>query len=544
MVAPEGGASYASADDLGSRRQRESARQHGGSGVPQEMFGPYRLESLIGRGGMGEVYRALDTGQNRVVALKLLPEALSSDVDFRKRFSREAEAAAKLSEPHVVPIHRYGEIDGRLYLDMRLVVGQDLAATLTRDGALPASRAVAIVEQVAAALDAAHEAGLIHRDVKPSNVLLARSKPGRSEFAYLADFGIARAVNASTRSALTGTGNTIGTVDYMAPERFLGKAIDHRADVYSLACVLYECLTAARPYPTEEAVALLHAHLYLPPPRPSEARSQVPSAFDDVVARGMAKDPAERYASAGDLGAAAVAALSGTSVTAPAATGSAAPTRDVISASMPPRVPPTPPPILNRSMAETTIPPHPAAVDRPAPASRRSRRRTLLGAIITVMVVLAVVTVVLVIKGQPDTSFGLALPLAVDSSRCQLAADEPNADVVVTCTSTDPNGFSTAEFRRYSTEHALRTAFENYASDRRRLHFGDPARCGIEPNIRGISLVNGTETGDFACPGGEMAWTDTSMSAMGIVRRSDGNAQVLYDWWTRRNGAIYLSPGL
>lgn len=163
-------------------------------------FGPYRLEELIGQGGMGEVWRAYDTRRDREVALKLLLESLSADPGFRDRFQREAAITAKLRDPHVIPIHDFGEIDRRLYLDMRLVDGRDLADVLARDGALPAARAVAIVEQVAAALDAAHEDGLVHRDVKPSNVLITAPRPGRPDFCYLVDFGIAHSASTSTRA--------------------------------------------------------------------------------------------------------------------------------------------------------------------------------------------------------------------------------------------------------------------------------------------------------------------------------------------------------
>ncbi|MFC9897204.1 protein kinase [Nocardia sp. NPDC127579] len=262
-------------------------------------FGRYRLVALLGQGGMGQVYRAFDTGTDRVVALKLLPPQFAHDAVYRERFRREAQAAARLSEPHVIPIHDYGEIDGRLFLDMRLVEGADLGSLLVLDGPLPPPRAVAYIEQVAAALDAAHQAGLVHRDVKPSNVLVTAA-----DFAYLIDFGIAAGAG---DSSLTTTGATIGTFAYMAPERLSQGGYDGRADVYSLACVLYECLTGAKPFPGDSAERQIAAHLTEPPPRPSNGA--VPAAFDEVVARGMAKDPAQRYRTAGELAAAARAAV-------------------------------------------------------------------------------------------------------------------------------------------------------------------------------------------------------------------------------------------
>ncbi|MHA6623545.1 WD40 repeat domain-containing serine/threonine protein kinase [Pseudonocardia sp. DLS-67] len=258
------------------------------------MFGPYLLGELLGRGGMGEVRRAVDTGQGgRSVALKVLAPHLSADQVYRARFRRECEVAASLAEPHVVPIHRYGEIDGRLFLDMQLVDGRDLAAELMLSGPLPPERAVGIVAQVAAALDAAHAAGLVHRDVKPSNVLLAPPAPGRPDFAQLADFGIAAGPG--------GTGASDGTVEYLAPERLLGGHTDHRVDVYALACVLYELLTGSRVFAGADLAAQVYGHLHLPPPRPTETFPWLPPAIDRVVALGMAKDPGSRYPTAGAL---------------------------------------------------------------------------------------------------------------------------------------------------------------------------------------------------------------------------------------------------
>jgi YVTN family beta-propeller protein len=268
-----------------------------------ETFGQYRIEALIGGGGMGEVYRARDTRRDRDVALKLLPEVLSADQDYVRRFRRESHAVARLREPHVIPIHDHGEIDGRLFLDMRLVDGQSLAALLEAGGPLAPERAVTLVSQAALALDAAHADGLVHRDVKPSNFLVTPA-----DFVYLVDFGIAHAVG-DTRSRLTMAGATVGTLDYMGPERFENRPIDGRTDVYSLACVLYECLTGRKPFPGDDLPALMYAHLHLPPPSASDAVVGVSRQLDAVIARGMAKDPDQRYATAGELAAAAQAAI-------------------------------------------------------------------------------------------------------------------------------------------------------------------------------------------------------------------------------------------
>jgi serine/threonine protein kinase, bacterial len=272
------------------------------SSLVGSQFGPYRLMRLLGRGGMGDVYEAEDTRKRRVVALKLISGQFSSDPMFRARMQREADAAGRLTEPHVVPIHDYGEIDGQLYLDMRLIDGADLSTMLRRTGPMSPPRAVAIMRQIAAALDAAHSAGVTHRDVKPENILVTRD-----DFAYLVDFGIARA---ATDPGLTQTGTAMGTYKYMAPERFTGDEVTYRSDIYALACVLNECLTGLPPYRADSIERMVAAHLMEPPPRPSELRpGMVPPALDEVIARGMAKKPEERYRSAGALTNAALDAL-------------------------------------------------------------------------------------------------------------------------------------------------------------------------------------------------------------------------------------------
>jgi serine/threonine kinase PknH len=264
-------------------------------------IGPYKLRRLLGKGGMGEVYEAEDTVKDRIVALKLLPESASNDPVFRKRLKREAHAAGRLQEPHVVPIHDYGEVDGFLFVDMRMIEGTDLRKVLKSYGPMTPARAVAVVKQIGSALDAAHEAGITHRDVKPENIIL-----NREDFAYLVDFGIANAV---TDEKLTQLGTAVGTYAYMAPERFTNDEVTYRADVYALACVLHECLTGSQPYTGDSVGTIITAHLMNPTPRPSGQRPGIPPAFDQVIARGMAKKPADRYASAGDLATAATEAL-------------------------------------------------------------------------------------------------------------------------------------------------------------------------------------------------------------------------------------------
>lgn len=255
-------------------------------------FGKYDLVSLLGKGGMGEVYEAYDTDKNRTVALKILADGLSNDPTFRTRFQRESQAAAILQEPHVIPIHDWGEIDDRLYIEMRLVRGQTLDELIAK-GPLEPSRAVAIIGQIGEALDAAHAEGLTHRDIKPHNIIVTES-----DFAYLVDFGIAEARG---DARLTTAGTPIGTVDYMAPERFNGAEAGPAVDVYSLACVLYEALTGDSPFARDSLENLVAAHLVSPPPRPSVTNSRVPAAFDAVIARGMAKDSDDRFGTAGGL---------------------------------------------------------------------------------------------------------------------------------------------------------------------------------------------------------------------------------------------------
>jgi serine/threonine protein kinase len=289
------------------------ALTHGGTAAPMSanggQFGHYRLLDVLGQGGMGTVYRARDTAMGRDVAVKVLQPELATEPGYQERFRREAYAAGRLSSPNIIPIYEAGEVDGRLYLVMPVVDGVDVHTVLDRDGPMRPQMAVRVVEQVAAALDSAHKAGLVHRDVKPSNLLMVDG-----EFVYLIDFGL---VHEATAARLTRTNAAPGSPAYMAPERFsAGDIADARADVYSLACVLYECLTAQLPFAGGSFEQLAVAHLFSEPPQPSSFNAAIPVGFDEVIARGLAKKPDDRYQTAAELAVAARRALTSPSATA------------------------------------------------------------------------------------------------------------------------------------------------------------------------------------------------------------------------------------
>jgi serine/threonine protein kinase len=324
------------------------------------VFAGHRLDGIAGRGGMGVVYKATHLALDRVVALKLIAPEISGDEQFRGRFKQESMTAAALDHPHVVPIYDAGEEQGQLYVTMRHVPGTDLRA-LIEQGALPPAEAASIVAQTADALDAAHERGLVHRDVKPGNILI--EDRGGKRHAYLTDFGLTK--HAATDSGMTKTGMFVGTLDYIAPEQLQGQAVDARTDVYSLACVLYQAVTGEVPYPRDSEPSKMWAHMGEDPPSVSSVRADVPPAFEEVVKRGMAKKPEDRYPSTGDLGRAALAAAQdrqSTQVERSVATGDAAPAH-----AMPPPVVsmPAPPAGIPSSPAPTAGPGAPAAPPPP-----------------------------------------------------------------------------------------------------------------------------------------------------------------------------------
>jgi serine/threonine protein kinase len=271
-------------------------------------IGEYRIESRIGEGGMGVVYLAEHAVLERKVALKVLTPQMADDEAFRQRFLRESRLAARLYHPNVIPIHDAGESDGVLYLAMHYVEGTDLATVLRSRGPLSPDETISILEPVAGALDEAHANGLVHRDVKPANIMIGTPVAGsRATQVFLTDFGLVRRIDSQTR--ITESRVFVGTLTYAVPEMFQGRDIDSRADVYALACVLFECLTGAPPFASDMPEAMIAAHLFTPPPAATSSRPDLPPGIDAVLARGLAKDRKDRYPTCGELMAAAREAL-------------------------------------------------------------------------------------------------------------------------------------------------------------------------------------------------------------------------------------------
>ena len=325
---------------------------------PGTTFAGHRIEGIAGRGGMGTVYRATHLALDHVVALKVIAADLAADDAFRERFRSESRIAVSLRHPNVVSIHHAGEEDGLLFVTMDLIDGPDLRRMLIAGGTLPPDRAIAIIAQVASALDVAHSRGLVHRDIKPGNILV---ETNAGDHAYLTDFGLAKRFDQATEAgALTRTGAFVGTLDYVAPEQIRGGRVDARTDVYALGCVMYEVLSGRAPFADrDENVAKIYAHLQDEPPwLPGD--SGVDGELDGVIARALAKEPGDRYPSAGDLARAATAAAAGHDVLRSAersvATGKAAPVTDE------PEAPPIDDTVESRPPAPSKV-----AAEPPAP---------------------------------------------------------------------------------------------------------------------------------------------------------------------------------
>jgi streptogramin lyase len=362
--------------------------------APGDVFVNHRIQGLAGRGGMGVVYRAMDLDLDRTVALKVIAPALADDPDFRARFVAESKAAASIEHPHVIPVYYAGEREGVLFIVMRYVDGPDMRALVRAEGSLDPERAAQIVAQVGGALDAAHAHGLVHRDVKPANVLL-----GNDDHAYLTDFGLTKR-EASTGAGLSRQGGWVGTLGFVAPEQIRGERVDARTDVYALGCVLVHALTGGAPYVRDSDEATLWAHLNDPPPL-----DRVPQEFAGLVERALSKDPGERFPSAGDLGRAALAAAGRSAAPGPernVARGAAAPEGT-------PQTAPTARASLPAHEGETRVSPPDEHVDeQPAHGARRRR-----GALLAVLGVLVLGTAALAagwIGGGDDGPRGKTTP--------------------------------------------------------------------------------------------------------------------------------------
>ena len=319
------------------------------AGLTGHRIAGYLLEEEIGRGGMAVVYRAQDLALGRVVAVKLLAPELARNESFRMRFAFESRAAAAIDHPHIIPVFSAGESDGVLFIAMRYVEGRDLRTLLDRYGTLPVPQAVRITTQIASALDAAHAHGLVHRDVKPGNVLVAEGTDSEHpEHVYLTDFGLTK--KSASLTGFTTVGQFVGTVDYVAPEQISGKPVDGRGDLYSLGCLAFELLTGSAPYQRDADLALLWAHLHDPPPVVSESRPGLPRALDAVLAKALAKEPGSRYATCMQF----ATALRGASAPAEAEAGARARARAVTPTAEPPLPPTWAMPVFAASAARRT----------------------------------------------------------------------------------------------------------------------------------------------------------------------------------------------
>ena len=541
-------------------------------------FGQYQLTRLLGRGGMGEVYEAQDTASGHVVALKLLSPSLSHAPEFRERLQREARTVSQLRGPHMVAVHRCGEIDDQLYLEMDLIEGSDLANMLTELGPLPPARAVALVRQIALALDAAHAAGVTHRDVKPENILVTPD-----DFAYLVDFGIA---DAAALDGATPVGDPVGTLKYSAPELFGDGPSDRRVDVYSLACVLYECLTGWSPYRGDNARMLITAHLTRPIPRPSQLRiGTVPEAFDDVIARGMAKEPHARYPSAGALAQAAYRALSGANQPYAEDTeqyGHVEETHNLIPPSppQPPVAPPPPAPEPTPRPAEPTVaagtrtdqspdtgwtpqaqpghgqPPE-TAFPRPRPTRWQQTSPLVLAAAVAVVVIAVAVAIWLLrpshsTPAASDTTSPAApapptpdpaaqtrltglLPTGYPAGACKPATPAKDALATMACgKNTDPDGPPSATYALYPDGATLRSAFNTTVQDSTIVLCpgmiqspGPWHRTATPDKPAGMLLCATQKTLPI------VAWTNEATNVLTVVRTEPQGPTMeqLYLWW-------------
>lgn len=422
-------------------------------------LGGYRIEGIIAQGGMGVVYRATQLRLDRTVALKVITPALANDPSFRDRFDRESTVTASIDHPHVVPVHEANEVDGLLYIVMRYVEGQDLGSVISDSGRLDPARAARLTAQVGAALDAAHLRGMVHRDVKPGNILVSGRPP--EEHVYLTDFGLTKQV--SSDEGLTKTGEWVGTLDYVAPEQIEGRMVDARTDVYALGCVLYQALTGQVPFQRDSSVAKMFAHINDPAPPITDMVPILPSALDEVVRRAMAKDPADRYPSAGDFGRAAVAAAAGGALAVPertVAVGEAAPADATRASAEPDQTVRSPEPKLVDTVSLPPPEPHAPAPATPAapaglPPQPPPPREAAPGGGANWGLVIAGIVVLLLAGGAVAAVLGGVFEGDKPSSTEPEAKTERSTDAAAAADAPCRNGFITSNQRAQLSEAIL-----------------------------------------------------------------------------------------
>jgi serine/threonine-protein kinase len=535
--------------------------------------GRYLLKRLLGHGTTGEVYEAIDTHKDRTAALKLLAPALGGNPEFRDWLQREALVVGRVQEPHVVPIRDYGELDGQVFLDMPMVEGSDLASVLKRTGVLPPSRAVNVVWQAASALDAAHSAGVIHRGVKPRNILLTSD-----DFVYLVDFGLAGAPGAAAADAE----NAGARWKYAAPELFSGDDFGPAVDVYSLACVLYQCLTGSPPYRADSFTMLSNAHQTKPIPRPSLAGTTIPAALDEVVATGMAKDPRDRYSSAAELATAAYQALSAPDqhrtlqiyeasqqstpplIEQASSTAEVAPAEPVRPAEPPAApiqdVPESPPPPVAAQPAATTddwlTPPHRAGLQRDP-----DKRKRLLRIGAALLLVIGLITWMTTRSDSDDSAADTATSAAGASeptttvspaeAQARLLKLLPSGYPAGTCSSTTPTGGAIAEmscgrnvdvdgppiatYSLFPDTAALRQSFgdivdaTNVVTCPGRIQSPGAWHRTATPDKTAGTLLCGTRQGSPV-----LVWTNDANLVIGSLRteRNTPTLEQFYTWWS------------
>jgi serine/threonine protein kinase len=516
----------------------------------------FRIESVLGRGGMSVVYVAEQVRLGRRVALKVLTTELAWDEQFRERFVRESQIAAAIDHPNIIPIYDAGEDDGLLYIAMRFVEGPDLKEVLKR-GNLGVGRTIFLIEQIASALDAAHAHSLVHRDVKPGNIILEET----TDHAYLTDFGVAKQ---TTARGLTSTGHFLGTVEYAAPEQIEGGPVDARTDVYALGCVLFECLTSAPPFAHGTEHAVLHAHLVDPPPSVTGVRPELPHAFDGVIGTALAKDPADRFSSCGDLVHAARNAASGTARRTDSAR---TPAPTVASAEIPA---PRPPPASGPGDAVDAPPAAPEAAASAEDRSQTSTRGAWLtpGRLLLLMLALVVVassasgaivyfltrsdhaaTPSTIAKEPTVHPLAELVPAPLWQS-CKTVSPRPGAIETAVCL--QPKGATTFNPDRVElSTFASGTAVERaYNAERRRHHVArNFGRCnGLSWGGEGTWLHNPSAPGAHAKPGGSrfcyfagnnvvIVWTHRKFNQashtdlLGIAVEGGSDHPGLYGWW-------------